>query len=328
MKSVGDWLGQTAFWLAAYLILRYAFDVQWLAGAALMTALAVAVVLAFVIVRALARGARARWGLAGALAVWLIVLGGAAAARVAVELSPRAPSPMTAALAAVAVEEWDLALGHLRAAHARQPTDPTTLRLLGLVNARAGGRDAQAIAWLEAYLGAARPAPDARDVATEIRRLDERARRDAGRLLGAALRAADGIPDDSPRAAARDEAYLDAVRAQLALGQAAAARATRRRMQDADLAHEADVSLGNIPAITAAAPLEIVPADPAPWLQLVAEEFTTRPWLADFTREWAAASAADPDARMKALAKAAAETADGLVALRRVAAERGAGAAK
>ena len=328
MKSVVGWLGQTAFWLAAYLVLRYAFDVPRFAGPALMTALAVAVVLAFVIVRGLARAARGRWGLAGALAVWLIVLGGAAAARAVVALSPRAPSPMTAALAAVAVEEWDLALQHLRAAHARQPSDPAMLQLLGLVNARSGGRDVQAIAWLEAYLGAARPAPDARDVATEIRRLDERARRDAGRLLGAALTIAEGIPDDSPRAAARDEAYLDVVRAQLALGHAAAARATRRRMQDADLAHEADVSLGNVPAITAATPLEIVPADPAPWLQLVGEEFATRPWLADFTREWAAASAADPDARMKALAKAAAETADGLVALRRVAAERPAAAAK
>ncbi len=323
MKSVGEWLGYTGFWLAVYLVLRYAFDLSDWAQSALMTAAFCAVVLAFVIVRALARGARARWGLAGALAVWLIVLGGAAAARVAVELSPRAPSPMQAALAAVAVEEWDLALQHLRAAHARRPTDPTTLRLLGLVNARAGGRDVQAIAWLEAYLGASRPAPpDARDVAAEIRRLDERARRDAGRLLTAALRAAEGIPDDSPRAAARDEAYLDMVRAQLALGQAAAARATRRRIQDADVAHEADVSLGTLPTITAATPLEIVPADPAPWLQLVGEEFATRPWLADFTREWAAASAADPDAKMKALAKAAAETADGLAALRRVSAER------
>ncbi len=329
MTSVVDWLVNTAIWLAVYLVLRYAFDSSFWAQNALMTAVLCAVVLAFVIVRALARGARARWGLGGALAVWLIVLGGAAAARVAVELSPRAPSPMQAALAAVAVEEWDLALQHLRAAYARRPADPITLRLLGLVNARTGGRDVQAIAWLEAYLGASRPAPpDAREVATEIRRLDERAQRDAGRLLGAALTAAAAIPDDSPRAAARDEAYLDMVRAQLALGQASAARATRRRIQDADVAHEADVSLGTAPSITAATPLEIVPADPAPWLQLVGEEFAARPWLADFTREWAAASAADPDARMKALAKAAAETADGLAALRRVAAERRVAASK
>ncbi len=69
--------------------------------------------------------------------------------------------------------------------------------------------------------------------------------------------------------------------------------------------------LGRVPTITAATPLEIAATDPAPWLQLVGEEFATRPWLADFTREWAAVSAADPDARMKALAKAAAETADG-----------------
>ena len=58
MKSVVGWLGQTAFWLAAYLVLRYAFDVPRFAGPALMTALAVAVVLAFVIVRGLARAAR------------------------------------------------------------------------------------------------------------------------------------------------------------------------------------------------------------------------------------------------------------------------------